>query len=718
MEPADARRAFPCFDEPDRKAVFEIALVVDEALNAYSNSPIVEVRPAGPGRKEVRFGPTMVMSTYLVALVVGPFEETPALEVGGVPVRVVHVPGKDSLASYALEVARYALGYFSDYFGIPYPADKLDLVAVPDFAFGAMENLGCVTFRETALLVDETAAARSDLERVADVVAHELAHMWFGDLVTMRWWEGIWLNEAFATFMGTKCVDAFRPAWERWVSFGMEREAALVVDGLHTTRPIEYPVGSPEEAEGMFDVLTYQKGGSVLVMLERYLGEETFRDGVRRYLSDHRYGNTVTSDLWDALESVSGEPVRAVADSWILQGGHPVVQAVGSTLTQRPFAYRPADGDSSIGRTWSVPVLVRPLRGDPVPVLVDGPSAEIPAMDPPVVVNAGGWGVYRSAYDEDHLHALAAGLAALDPLERAGLFADTWALVLAGDARLERFLELATHLGQENEPNAFATVAGALSLCERAGDDEARRALAGTTRHLFGRRFDELGWEAAPDEGERTPNLRSLLIASLGTLGRDEPVRTEALARFDDAASGGRPLEPNLEAAVLEVVADQQRPGDYDAFYAAYRAAPTPQIELRYLSALAAFPDVELATRTLDLALDEVRAQNGPFLIAGLLTNRVGGPAVFDRLTERFDEALERFPVVSHARMLQGVRLLCGNRALAQRVADFLAAHPLRSGQRTVDQTLERLWINLGFVERERDGLAATLERVGGAPAG
>jgi puromycin-sensitive aminopeptidase len=627
------------------------------------------------------------------------------------------VPGKGALAGYALEVAKYALGYFADYFGIPYPADKLDLVAVPDFAFGAMENLGCVTFRETALLVDDTAAARSDLERVADVIAHELAHMWFGDLVTMRWWEGIWLNEAFATFMGTKCVDAFRPAWERWVSFGMEREAALAVDGLHTTRPIEYPVGSPEEAEGMFDVLTYQKGGSVLVMLERYLGEETFRAGVRRYLSDHRYGNTVTGDLWDALEAVSGEPVHAAADTWILQGGHPVVRAAGSTLTQRPFAYRPVEGDSSIGRAWSVPVMVRPLRGDPVAVLLDGPSGEIPAMDPPVVLNAGGWGVYRSAYDDDHLRALAAQLDALGPLERASLFADTWALVLAGDTGLERFLELATHLGQETEPNTFATVAGALGLCRRAADDQARQVLAGTTRSLLGRRFAELGWEAAVDEGERIPNLRSLLIASLGTLGQDEAVRAAALQRFDEATSGGRPLEPDLEAAVLEVVADHQRPGDYDAFYAAYRAAPTPQIELRYLSALAAFPSVELATRTFDLALDEVRAQNGTYLIAGLLANRVGGPAVFDRLAERFDEALDRFPVVSHSRMLQGVRVLCRDRALAQRVTDFLAAHPLHSGQRSLDQALERLWINLGFVERERDALAATLGRVGGAPA-
>ncbi len=712
MEPADARRAFPCFDEPDRKAVFEITLVVDEAMSAYSNSPVAEVQAMDGGRKAVRFAPTMVMSSYLVALVIGPFEESEPLEVGGVPVRVVHVPGKAALAGYALGVARHALAYFADYFAIPYPADKLDLVAVPDFAFGAMENLGCVTFRETALLVEETQAARSELERVADVVAHELAHMWFGDLVTMRWWEGIWLNEAFATFMGTKCVDAFRPDWERWVSFGIEREAALAVDGLHTTRPIEYPVGSPEDAEGMFDVLTYQKGGSVLLMLEQYLGEELFRDGVRRYLSDHRYANTETADLWDALEAVSGKPVRAVADSWILQGGHPVVSSLGGQLTQQPFAYRPSDKLSSIGKRWSVPVRVRSLAGgEPVNVLLDGPSAPMPALAPPLLANAGGWGAYRSAYDETQLGALAANLAALAPLEQANLFSDTWALVLAGRTPFGRFLDLAEHLGEQTEPTAFSTVAASLALCRRAADETATEALAETTRRLLGARFRSLGWDPSAGEGERTPSLRALLLATLGTLGQDDEVRAEALRRFDRANAGGPPLDPNLEAAVLDVVADHLRPGDYDVFYTRYREASTPQEELRYLSALAAFPDAVLATRTLDLALSEVRTQNGPYLVAGLLANRLGGPTVFDRLAERFDAALERFPVNSHSRMLGGVRMLCGDRALAERVTGFLAAHPLRSGQRTVDQTVERLWINVEFLERESSRLAATLRR-------
>ena len=323
FESTDARRAFPCFDEPAFKATYTVTLVVPAGLSAYSNSPVAFETPLPDGRREVSFAPTMKMSTYLVAFVIGPFEQTRAIDVDGVPLAVVYPPGKGHLTDFALEIGAFSLRFFSDYFDIAYPGDKVDLVAIPDFAAGAMENLGCITFRETALLVDPATASQLEIQRVAQVVAHELAHMWFGDLVTMQWWEGIWLNEAFATFMEELCCDAFRPAWQRWVLFGIARDMALAIDSLHSTRPIEYEVVSPDDAEGMFDMLTYEKGGSVLRMLELYLGQDVFRDGIRHYLKDHAYANTVTTDLWNALEAVSGEPVAKTMDTWILQGRPP-----------------------------------------------------------------------------------------------------------------------------------------------------------------------------------------------------------------------------------------------------------------------------------------------------------------------------------------------------------------------------------------------------------
>jgi puromycin-sensitive aminopeptidase len=415
FESVDARRAFPCWDEPDRKAVFEITLVVDPDAEAFSNSPVAETTLQGDKRR-VRFAPTMKMSTYLVAYVIGKLQTTETVDVDGVPLRVVCTPGKLPLADFALEIGAFALRFFSEYFNIPYPGDKVDLVAIPDFAAGAMENLGCITFRDTALLVNPAEAARAELERVADVVAHELAHMWFGDLVTMGWWEGIWLNEAFATFMETLCVDAFRPSWDRWLSFAPVREAALAIDGVHATRPIEYPVGPPKEAEGMFDLLTYEKGCAVLRMLEQYIGPEVFRDGVRAYLKAHEYGNTVTTDLWDALEDASGEPVRDMMNTFILQGGHPLVSLHDGALTQSPFAYGPVPegATSSIGNSWNVPLAVRALPADGRPGagvrrLVLGPDP-LPLEEADAglaVVNAGGWGVFRVGYGPEHREALA-----------------------------------------------------------------------------------------------------------------------------------------------------------------------------------------------------------------------------------------------------------------------------------------------------------------------
>jgi puromycin-sensitive aminopeptidase len=717
MESTDARRAFPCWDEPDRKAIFEVTLVVDDDLLAVSNSPAVSeeaVTDDGAPKRRVRFAPTMKMSTYLVAFVVGPLEVTDPIDAGGVPVRVVHVPGQAHLSGFSLEVARHAMTYFTEYFGMDYPGQKLDLVAVPDFAHGAMENLGCVTFRETLLLVDRAAASRVELERIADVIHHEIAHMWFGDLVTMEWWDGIWLNEAFATFMEVLATDHFRPAWDRWTSFGIERDMALSVDSLHSTRPIEYPVGSPEEADGMFDVLTYEKGGSVLRMLEQFLGPEVFRDGVRHYLLSHAYGNTVTGDLWTALEEVSGDPVRAVAETWILQGGHPLVRVAGPSVAQEPFSFLPArrDGESAIGSRWLVPLLVRPLSEPRIDapgrvdrLLLGGDPVDLPDdVGALSVVNAGGWGAYRVGYTSERLAALGANLDALTPLERFDLFSDAWALVRAGRLDLGDLLGLATRLGDEEEPGVYRIVTTALAMCDRIADDHERPLVQVAARALLGPRTGSLGWDPKGDEAEKIPTLRSLLIGELGTTGKDAGVREEAARRFDASRRGGPAIDPDLESAVLGVVADQDRDGDFEAMLERYHHHATPQEERRYLMALPAFPDVERCRQTFDLALsDEVRTSDVFLLVRGLLANRVGGTVVWERVKSEWQALLARVPDVLQAPMVTTVRLLCTDPALARDVDEFLTTHPVAVAQRSVLQDLELLAVNVRLTTQLRE---------------
>ncbi|MHB1518949.1 MAG: M1 family metallopeptidase [Acidimicrobiales bacterium] len=729
MESTDARRAFPCFDEPELKATFEVTLVVDQGLAAFSNGPVVGETSEPGGKRRVRFATTMVMSTYLVAFVVGPLEATAPVMAGDVPLRIVHVPGKSGLCDFALSVATHALSFFTDYFGIPYPADKLDLVAIPDFAFGAMENLGCVTFRESVLLIDPDQASRAELERVADVVCHEIAHMWFGDLVTMKWWNGIWLNEAFATFMEVLAVDAFRPEWQRWVSFGVEREAAMAVDGLHATRPVEFPVGRPEEAQGMFDVLTYQKGGSVLRMLEQFVGPDVFRRGITDYLTTHRFGNTETSDLWAALERSSGEPVATIMDTWIDQGGYPLV-TVGTdgTVAQSPFSYLDAPG-GAIGAHWRIPVLTRTLdpgSGPTGSMLLEAAPKPLPPHgdhasgegtrdehDQITVVNAGGSGFFRVAYPSIALDRLAGRIGELDPLERYNLVSDAWAAALAGRRPVADLLGLALALrhSDERDPSVWSVVLGALSLVDRVIPDGDRPVLAEAVRTLLSPLLGALGFDPRPDDAERTPSLRAAVIRFLGTVGEDQVVRREATQRFNGTGSGtgSGALHPDTEAAILDVVAATGGPAEFDTFLSRYRSPANPQEENRYLYALASFDDRALARRAFDLAVSEVRTQNAPFLVQQLLAHRTTGPAAWERVASSWDDLVARFPSNTVPRMLDGVRGLCAPKELAEAVIEFVGAHPLPSAGRTVDQIVERLEVNLAFAEREGTSLASVL---------
>ena len=697
FEHSDARRAFPCWDEPSFKATYQVNLTVPSHLAAYSNSPEISNTDLGNGQRTVSYAPTMKMSTYLVAFIVGPFEETAPLDVNGTPLRIVYPIGKGHLTELALESGAFALRFFAEYFDIHYPGDKLDMVAIPDFAFGAMENLGCITYRETALLVDPASASLAEMQRVATVVAHEIAHMWFGDLVTMEWWEGIWLNEAFATFMEVLCTNALRPQWKMWVGFGVDRDAALQIDGLHSTRPIEYEVISPDDTRGMFDILTYEKGGSVLRMLEQYLGEETYRDGIRHYLRKHSYANTVTTDLWDALEETSGQPVRKMMNTWILQGGHPLVTLEDNELHQQPFSYAKPRGASAIGSSWLIPVLTRSLNGGPTSrhLLADQPLKVID--ESPVVLNAGGSGVFRSRYGASELAAIAPRIDELEELERATLVADSWASLFAGQIEWDGFLDIAKGLGDQDEPTPWGTVATAVDWVNRALDADQREAFVGVVRNLFAPQFARLGWDALAGESELTPQMRAVVLGALGTIGRDDSIRGEAVKRFEANAMDG-----DLARTILRIVATQNRPGDYELFLDRYHHAANPQEEQRYQWGLADFGDEAKALDAAERCFSEFRNQDAAIVLGLLSRNAQTGPAVWRFFTKRWDEALEKFPLNSHSRLALGLPSFISDENFADDVARFHTEHPLGGEQRTVEQQIERMRVGITFASAIR----------------
>lgn len=711
FEATDARRAFPCWDEPDLKSVFAVRLIVDEELAAFSNAAVQSETSLGTGKRLVVFNDSMKMSTYLVAFVVGPLVVTEPVDVDGTPLRVACVPGRQALGAFALEAGAAALRLFAEYFKIPYPGDKVDMIALPDFAFGAMENLGCITFRETALLVDTERASRLEIERVADVVAHEIAHMWFGDLVTMKWWNGIWLNEAFATFMELFFVDRFRPEWEKWVSFGLSKSAAMAVDGLAATRPIEYPVIRPEEAQGMFDLLTYEKGASVLRMLEQHLGAHEFSVGISAYLHDHSYGNAETTDLWDALESTSNEPVRALMDSWIFQGGHPIVHVArsgdgGLTLKQRRFRYLAGSEDEAA--RWHIPIGVRAMIDNTMhaeKLLLTEGSATLALPGPAdwVVVNERAHGFYRVSYDPGLLRDLVENVHALDALERFTLASDTWAACLAGSVDLADVLGLIEKLKGDDDPNVWGAVLAPLRMLDKVVDGPARSALQQRVRDLVRPGHDWLGWEPHHGESERLATLRGVFIGALGVLGADEGVRREALARYALYQSETTALDANLVSPVEGVISSMNEAANYDRLHAKFSSeSSTPQEKVNALGALAAFTAPALLERTLAMIeAGDVRTQDAPYALRSMLAQRDSGKRVWEWSEEHWSTLMDRFPDNSIARMVEGVAAQVDT-GLATRVQNFLAANPVPQAQKLIEQTCERLAVNVAFADRNR----------------
>ncbi|MBS1839149.1 MAG: M1 family metallopeptidase [Actinobacteria bacterium] len=725
FESTHARRAFPCFDEPDMKAVFAITLVVPDGMLAVSNAAATTNEPADDDMVRVRFAETMTMSTYLVAVVVGPLATSATRIVSGaatdIPLRVICPPGSEHLSGFALEVADAGIRFYEGYYDLPYPGDKIDLVAIPDFAFGAMENLGCITFREVLLLVDEADVSQPELQRVADVINHELAHMWFGDLVTMGWWNGIWLNEAFATFMEVTASDAFRPQWDAWTGFGLSRAAAFDTDSLPSTRPIEFPVHSPADAEAMFDILTYEKGASVLRMLEQYLGADRFRDGVRAYLAAHRHANTETTDLWDDLESSTGEPIRRIMDAWILQGGHPVISAMptdsGVTLTQAPATITTGGGAHDAGdaaavvATWPVPLVVTTTvagatREDRI--VVDGPvDLDLVGAPAAIRLNTRGDGFFRSKLPGS-LRAVEAVAERTTALERFVLLDDTWYGLLSGGLGGDDVEEIVRLLAwRETDPSVWRRLAQCIRDLSRLrgatqADRSSQLAIDAATVPLAA--VETLLAALGDAEATRWKDLRGVLFGLLGIHGRDAAVRTLAHELVHAAPEQARELpgsDSTLVIAALDVVAATGTAQDHGLLERRWRQATNPQESIRYLYALADTPVESCFDHLLDLTIEEVRSQDAAYVLRRALAHPRLAERAWSFLSEHWGTVVTKVPSSAVVRMLEGIRGVT-DPALARRIESFTAEHPLSSGTLVLAQHVERMRINVAAATRLR----------------
>ena len=744
FEQTDARRAFPCFDEPDFKAVFGVSLEVPQNMLAVSNSKEIASTPLEDGYKRISFADTIRMSTYLVAFIVGNLEATPYRTVRDIPVRVICVPGKLHLTKLALDAAEHALEYFENYFDTDYPGDKLDLVAIPDFAAGAMENLGCVTFREAILLVDEDRASRPELERLTEVVEHELAHMWFGDLVTMKWWNGIWLNEAFATFMSMKCQTDFKPEWRPFDSFARERAAAFSIDALHSTRPIEIEVRHPDDAAAMFDVLTYEKGASVLWMIEQYLGENIFRDGIRHYLKLHRLQNTETHDLWDSLESVAGDiEVRKIMDSFIFQGGFPLLHVTSTDaltdgkeyrITQEPFSYLTKDEArqavellvetsdkeaelSGIGKSWFIPAVITTGidKSDSAKVIIGQDQEPLRSSSDILIANSKGTGYYRVFYDNLSSKQLLEKWDLLTPLERFCFISDSWNLVVAKKMTLADFISLTAALADETDPHIWSVVLGALSLLSIISSKDDLQYLQNFTRSLILPHIDDIGWERNPAEKDDFSLLRASFLAALGNTGNDEKTISYAKDIFATERKNPNAVDQDIFPAVLEIVAHHATDAEFDSILERMLTPIDPIDQKRHLNALAKINNESYADRLYQLSVDTIRSQDAPFLLGAMLSSRKVGVSTWKFIENNYNILANKFPDNALDRMMSGISALaCSPENIdtidISHIASFIKASIRGGRQRLSAQNLERLIVNRSLTMHLSDQIRSCLQ--------
>ena len=744
FEATDARRAFPCWDEPSHKASFDLTLVVPSDLVVLSNTPAIEESAAGAGLKSVRFAETPVMSTYLLAFVVGDLtsiESQYTGPAGDTRIAIWTTRGKEEQGRFALDTSVRLLGFFNDYFGIPYPLEKLDHIAIPDFAAGAMENWGAITYRETALLVDPDNSSAGTRQRVAEVVAHEMAHMWFGDLVTMEWWDDLWLNESFASWMGNKAVDWAFPEWEMWTQFvNMDTNRALSLDGLKNSHPIEQEVADPAEIGQLFDAISYSKGASVLRMLEQFLGPETFQRGLQRYLSANQYGNARTEDLWSALESASGQPVTSIMDSWTKQMGYPVLQVETSgtpgqpelVLSQERFVYDSLLADTTGGanpepepQVWRVPVRVAQSGiARAASLLMDGPSARLPLAPseesgspegPWFKVNPEQTGFFRVNYQPQDWDRLVPAVQTLElpAADRLGVQNDAYSLSRAGLLPVTQFLSLARAYGNETDASVWGDLSSNLRDIEvLLAGDPSHGIYQGFARAIFRPAVERAGWDAKPGDGHLDALLRSTVLGQAGAYG-DSQVLEEATSRFQRYQQDPSAVHPDLRGTVFGLAGQSGNRSTYEQLWRLEKETSLQEEKIRLLMALTRFSDLELLKETLERSLSpDVRSQDTIFVVTGVASNLRARDMAWEFVKDNWPEFDRRYG--SGGFGLMRLVSICGNFTTQEKLEDveaFFSEHPAPAAERTIHQALERVRLNIRWLERNRDEVADWLNQ-------
>jgi aminopeptidase N len=698
FEPTDARRAFPSFDEPAFKATFDVSLVVDKNDTAISNTNIVSDTP-GPvvGQHTIRFATTPKMSTYLVAFLVGDFQCTSG-ESDGTPIRACATPDKVEYGKFALSAAEFVLHYYNTYFGIKYPMPKLDMIAIPDFEAGAMENFGAITYRETDLLIDEETASVSSKKNVGLVVAHEMAHQWFGDMVTMQWWDNLWLNEGFATWMENKPVAAWRPEWDIPQDVAAGLNGTLNLDAQRTTRTIRAQADTPDEINQMFDGITYGKAGAMLLMVENYEGEETFRQGVHNYLKAHIYANATAEDFWNAQTAVSHRPIDKIMESFVVQPGEPLLSFENPTggsvsASQQRFFLSPS-AKAERTQTWYVPVCFKSNGSENACDVFSSTqqALKIPAA-PFFFANAQGKGYYRSSYPADVYAKIVANVeTGLTPEERISLLGDEWAQVRANKASVGDYLNLVAAVRDDTSGTVIgAALNSVVTIDSRiAATPEEKEALDAWVRKNFKPALDRLGPPSASDTPE-TKELRATLFGSLGTIGKDPEVIAQAKDLAAKYLADQSSVDSNLAQAATLIAAINGDAAFFDQLQKVAETSTNPEIQEGALRMLAGFKDPALAKRSLDYAVSgKVRNQDSVIELLIALQSADTRDLAWQYIQQNWSKVQAQVTTSMGGYLVGGTGIFCSAEKRDE-VMSFFATHNVPASERALARARDQI---------------------------
>ena len=717
FENSDARRFIPSWDEPNHKATFTLTAIVPSGEMAVSNMPAAETTDLGDGTKRVRFGQSPKMSTYLLFFGVGDFDRATTMA-DGVEIGVVTQKGKADQAKFSLESAAAVLKEYNDYFGVPYPLPKLDNIASPGSSqfFSAMENWGAIYTFEYAQLFDPRISTESTRQGIFTTAAHEIAHQWFGDLVTMAWWDDLWLNEGFASWMESRTTARLHPEWNTALSAVGVREAAMGRDAIATTHPIIQHVETVEQASQAFDSITYSKGEAVIRMLEAYVGADTWRDGVRKYIKAHAYGNAVSDNLWEAVDSVSDKPITQIAHDFTLQPGIPMIKVDSASCSNGNTTVQLSQGEFTRDRpgkaplAWHVPVVAATIGGaGTARTVVDGKATlQVPGCGP-LVLNAGQAGYFRTLYPESQVAQLRAGFGKLATIDQLGLMNDIWALGMAGNQPLTDYLDLAAAVPADAAPEVWQDVVGSLSSIDyyyEGSPEQAafRKYALATLQPVFAR----VGWEAKPGEADPVRRLRSSLIGALSGLD-DKAVIAEAQRRY---AAGGDAVPVALRNVILGIVARNADAATWDAMHAQAKAETTPLIKDQLYGLLASAKDDALAQRALDLALtDEPGATNS----AGMIGRVAGQHAdmAFDFAVAHREQVNELVDSTSRSRYYPALGGGSRDPKMVDKLNAFADAYIAKSSRRATDTAIAGIQYRREVIEKRLPQVTAWLARRG-----